>query len=183
MIDAGRRMNRQAVYETHPVVTLDEQVSVALSGRAMTVHVDRVGAADRIAALGAASVDPETRGQGRLAALLMRVKLHHDRRARHEAAIVFAHWLRDHREVGKWKLKSGDSLFLKFSKAVLLEWQQGRRWKATERAISLGLPMEVYGKHWPQRFDWAASELDRIESEIKRPLQRQLSRRIFTVQK
>ena len=183
MIETTERRRAAVGYDSNPVVTMDEQLAVALSGRAMTVHVDRVGAADRIAALGAAAVDPDTHGKGRLAALLMRVRLQHDRGARKEASILFSHWLRSQREFRKWKIRDGDALVLKFASAVVLEWQQGRRWRAAERAIALGVPMETYTRHWPMRFDWAAVELDRAESEIAAPLRKQLSRRIVPTQK
>lgn len=45
---------------------------------------------------------------------------------------------------------------------------------AAERAMSLGVDVRVYEKHWEKKFSWLAGGLDRLNHIVKRCLQSQL---------
>lgn len=51
-----------------------------------------------------------------------------------------------------------------------------RRATALERAQALGVTLEVYEKHWPDRFAQLVTQLAEFEASLARPLQTQLER-------
>jgi hypothetical protein len=51
-----------------------------------------------------------------------------------------------------------------------------RRASHTDRALMLGVSMNIYEKHWQRHYDQALALLDQIEAEIVVPLQKKLRR-------
>lgn len=165
-----------AVFERYEVKTLREQVGSSMDAPTLKVDVRHVGHADRIAALGAASVARGIQREGRLSAMLWRIKLNNDRSQLRPAAILFAAWMLKRPEFRRWKIRSDLGIVRRFALLVLVEWHAGRPCHAAERAAALQIPMETYTQHWPIRFDWAKSKLDVVDWSIHSEVQKQLSR-------
>lgn len=107
-------------------MALREQIGAAVNARSLVAE-DSDGSirhVDRVAALGLAGGQ---RPRTRLAELLWRIRYGADHRSVHTAALVFAWWLRQHREVRtRWHVREHSDLLLDFARLVLLEWQHER---------------------------------------------------------
>ena len=95
---------------------------VAALGTAAMMRAGTMGPAGpcmQVTAVGTPVLDPRRR----LASLLQRAKLGHDRAALGPAVLLFARWIARHNDYAhKWKLADGESMSIKFAAAVISEW-------------------------------------------------------------